>query len=100
MRRIDFHVDRLEAPVAAFSGGQRQAVAIGRAMYWNARLVIMDAPTAALGVPEQRTEGYWNNEGLCCGTAGIGRFFLDMYRRTNDAQYFGKAKQWHHFHLP
>jgi simple sugar transport system ATP-binding protein len=39
--------------VSAFSGGQRQAVAIGRAMYWNARLVIMDEPTAALGVPEQ-----------------------------------------------
>ena len=54
MHRLDFHVDRLEAPVAAFSGGQRQAVAIGRAMYWNARLVIMDEPTAALGVPEQR----------------------------------------------
>ena len=36
------------------SGGQRQAVAIARALYWNARLVIMDEPTAALGVPEQR----------------------------------------------
>ena len=46
-----------------------------------------------LGVPERRTEGYWNNEGLCCGTAGIGRFFLDMYRRTGDAQYFEKAKR-------
>lgn len=54
MRQLDFHVERLEAPVIAFSGGQRQAVAIGRAMYWNARLVIMDEPTAALGVPEQR----------------------------------------------
>jgi simple sugar transport system ATP-binding protein len=54
MRKLDFHVERLNAPVAAFSGGQRQAVAIGRAMYWNARLVIMDEPTAALGVPEQR----------------------------------------------
>jgi simple sugar transport system ATP-binding protein len=54
MKRLDFHVERLDAPVAAFSGGQRQAVAIGRAMYWNARLVIMDEPTAALGVPEQR----------------------------------------------
>src|SRR5262249_49166992 len=31
MARLDFHVSRLEAPVAAFSGGQRQAVAIGRA---------------------------------------------------------------------
>ena len=54
MHKLDFHVERLEAPVAAFSGGQRQSVAIGRAMYWNARLVIMDEPTAALGVPEQR----------------------------------------------
>jgi simple sugar transport system ATP-binding protein len=44
----------MEAPVAAFSGGQRQAVAIGRAIYWNAKLLIMDEPTAALGVPEQR----------------------------------------------
>jgi ribose transport system ATP-binding protein len=54
MEKLDFHVSRLKAPVAAFSGGQRQAVAIGRAIYWNARLVIMDEPTAALGVPEQR----------------------------------------------
>lgn len=54
MKRLDFHVERLDAPVVAFSGGQRQAVAIGRAMYWNARIVIMDEPTAALGVPEQR----------------------------------------------
>ena len=54
MERLDFHVTRLDAPVAAFSGGQRQAVAIGRAIHWNARLVIMDEPTAALGVPEQR----------------------------------------------
>jgi simple sugar transport system ATP-binding protein len=54
MEQLDFHVTRLDAPVAAFSGGQRQAVAIGRAIFWNARLVIMDEPTAALGVPEQR----------------------------------------------
>jgi simple sugar transport system ATP-binding protein len=54
MALLDFHVDRLDAPVAAFSGGQRQAVAIGRAIFWNARILIMDEPTAALGVPEQR----------------------------------------------
>ncbi|MQT11874.1 ATP-binding cassette domain-containing protein [Segnochrobactrum spirostomi] len=54
MARLDFHVTRMESPVARFSGGQRQAVAIGRAVYWNARVLIMDEPTAALGVPEQR----------------------------------------------
>ncbi|HTJ95489.1 MAG TPA: ATP-binding cassette domain-containing protein [Pararobbsia sp.] len=45
---------RLRGPVKMLSGGQRQAIAIGRAIYWNARLLIMDEPTAALGVPEQR----------------------------------------------
>ncbi len=54
MARLDFHVTRLETPVSQFSGGQRQAVAIGRAVYWNAQILIMDEPTAALGVPEQR----------------------------------------------
>ncbi len=54
MALLDFHVSRLDAPVSNFSGGQRQAVAIGRAVYWNAKVLIMDEPTAALGVPEQR----------------------------------------------
>ncbi len=54
MALLDFHVSRLEAPVSNFSGGQRQAVAIGRAVFWNAKILIMDEPTAALGVPEQR----------------------------------------------
>ncbi len=51
---LDVHLDRLERPVSTLSGGQRQAVAIGRAIYWDARVIIMDEPTAALGVPEQR----------------------------------------------
>lgn len=42
------------SPVRDLSGGQRQAIAIARAIHWQARLVIMDEPTAALGVPEQR----------------------------------------------
>ena len=54
MALLDFHVSRMDAPVSNFSGGQRQAVAIGRAVYWNAQILIMDEHTAALGVPEQR----------------------------------------------
>lgn len=54
MALLDFHVSRLDAPVSNFSGGQRQAVAIGRAVFWDAKILIMDEPTAALGVPEQR----------------------------------------------
>ena len=44
----------LNQPVRRLSGGQRQAIAICRAIYWKAELLIMDEPTAALGVPEQR----------------------------------------------
>lgn len=42
------------APICDLSGGQRQSIAIARAIHWQAKLVIMDEPTAALGVPEQR----------------------------------------------
>ena len=38
--------------VAALSGGQRQSVAVARAVLWNSRLVILDEPTAALGVAQ------------------------------------------------
>lgn len=51
---LDIGLDRLDRPVRALSGGQRQCVAIGRAVHWKARVLIMDEPTAALGVPEQR----------------------------------------------
>jgi simple sugar transport system ATP-binding protein len=51
---IDLAEGKLGQPVRHLSGGQRQAVAIGRAIFWKAELLIMDEPTAALGVPEQR----------------------------------------------
>jgi ABC-type sugar transport system ATPase subunit len=51
--QLDIHIPDLHKPIRQLSGGQRQAVAIARAVYWNARLMIMDEPTAALGVPEQ-----------------------------------------------
>ena len=51
---VDLEDKKLGLPVRSLSGGQRQAVAIGRAIFWKAELLIMDEPTAALGVPEQR----------------------------------------------
>lgn len=52
--KLDIHIPSLRQKLVNLSGGQRQAVAIARAIYWNAKLIIMDEPTAALGVPEQR----------------------------------------------
>ncbi|MCY7303941.1 MAG: ATP-binding cassette domain-containing protein [Thermoleophilia bacterium] len=42
----------IRQPVATLSGGQRQSVAVARAVMWNSRLVILDEPTAALGVAQ------------------------------------------------
>ena len=41
-------------PVATLSGGQRQAIAVAKAVMWNSKLVILDEPTAALGVAQTR----------------------------------------------
>jgi ABC-type sugar transport system ATPase subunit len=54
LRVLDIRINRFDLPLRSMSGGQRQAVAIGRAIHWNAKVLIMDEPTAALGVPEQR----------------------------------------------
>jgi D-xylose transport system ATP-binding protein len=42
----------IRQPVASLSGGQRQSVAVAKAVQWNSRLVILDEPTAALGVAQ------------------------------------------------
>ena len=50
--RLNPRFRNFKVPVVSLSGGQRQAVAIGRAIYFNARVLIMDEPTAALGPAE------------------------------------------------
>ena len=52
MQRLNPRFKNLKTPVRSLSGGQRQSVAIGRAVHFNARILIMDEPTAALGPAE------------------------------------------------
>ena len=53
----DLNVTTLQSPrlvVASLSGGQRQSVAVARSVMWDAKLVVLDEPTAALGVAQTR----------------------------------------------
>ena len=54
LQRLEIEIPSLRSKIMTLSGGQRQAVAISRSIYWNAKLLIMDEPTAALGVAEQK----------------------------------------------
>ena len=57
MGRLNPNFRRFKEPVKALSGGQRQSVAIARAIHFNARILIMDEPTAALGPQETAQVG-------------------------------------------
>jgi D-xylose transport system ATP-binding protein len=74
MARLNPNFRRFSEPVSALSGGQRQSVAIARAVYFNAKILIMDEPTAALGPYETQTVMDLINE---LRRQGIGIFLID-----------------------
>jgi len=46
-----------------------------------------------MGAPAERSEGYWNNVGQCCGTAGVGEFFFGLAQQFGDRRFFNVALQ-------
>jgi D-xylose transport system ATP-binding protein len=73
MRRLNPRFKNLKTAVRSLSGGQRQSVAIARAVHFNAKLLIMDEPTAALG-PAETAEVHELINQLKAG--GIGIFLI------------------------
>ena len=57
MARLNPRFQNFGVPVQSLSGGQRQSIAIAKAVYFNARIIIMDEPTAALGPAETAQVG-------------------------------------------
>ncbi|MEJ6392106.1 ATP-binding cassette domain-containing protein [Gymnodinialimonas sp. 2305UL16-5] len=74
MGRLNPNFQKFNAPVSALSGGQRQSVAIARAVYFNARILIMDEPTAALGPHETQMVSELIQQ---LKAEGIGIFLID-----------------------
>lgn len=74
MHRLNPNFQKFSDPVSALSGGQRQSVAIARAVYFNARILIMDEPTAALGPQETQMVSELIDE---LKRQGIGIFLID-----------------------
>ena len=54
MNKLGVNLTSLRKPMRAYSGGQRQAVALSKIFYWGKKVAILDEPTAALGVNESR----------------------------------------------
>lgn len=57
MSRLNPKFQNFKVPVSSLSGGQRQSIAIAKSVYYNARIIIMDEPTAALGPAETAQVG-------------------------------------------
>ncbi|MDP5217704.1 ATP-binding cassette domain-containing protein [Ruegeria sp. 2205SS24-7] len=74
MGRLNPNFQKFNEPVSALSGGQRQSVAIARAVYFNAKVLIMDEPTAALGPHETQMVAELIQQ---LKADGIGIFLID-----------------------
>jgi D-xylose transport system ATP-binding protein len=74
MARLNPKFQNFRVPVSSLSGGQRQSIAIAKAVYFNARIIIMDEPTAALGPAETAQVGELIEQ---LKSEGIGIFLIN-----------------------
>jgi simple sugar transport system ATP-binding protein len=88
IRGFGIHIPDLGARVYDLSGGQQQGVAIGRALAWGSRMILLDEPTAALGIEEtarvERTVKSMRDEGV---TVMLVSHNLDQVFRVADRVY-------------
>jgi len=54
LERVEISLKDMNAEVSTLSGGQRQSIIVGRAVYWGSKIIILDEPTNNLGVKEER----------------------------------------------
>ena len=78
---------------------------VGTARFWRQLAIVtgdrtwdtwVDRSARAIlesGIPEKLTPGFWNNVSQCCGSAGVGQFFLDLHRSRANGRYLAFAKR-------
>ena len=54
LHRIGIDIDDVTTPISSLSGGQRQSLVVGRAVYWGGKILIFDEPTNNLGIKQER----------------------------------------------
>ena len=60
---------------------------------WQEHVDCAARATTAMGAPERRSDGYWNNISQCCGSAGVGEFFLALHHDMRDPAHLEIARR-------
>jgi len=62
-------------------------------MIWKTALFAGADTILESGIPEKQTPGFWNNVGVCCGSAGVADYFLDLYKTSNKQDYLDFSRE-------